>query len=175
MAGLVHRLVAEAQVPMVVDADALNLLGTQAAATASKATAPRIFTPHPGEMARLCGCTTSQVLKDRLGLSRRLATEAGAVVVLKGARTIIAMPDGTAYVNPTANASLGTAGSGDVLTGVIGGFLAQGLAAKDAACVGVFVHGVAADVAIRTLGSRRLIATDLHDAVARACDELRVV
>jgi len=175
MAGLVQQLVAEVEVPMVVDADALNLLGSQAAAIAFKAPAPRIFTPHPGEMARLCGCTISEVQKDRLGLARRLAANAGAVVVLKGARTIIATPDGTAYVNPTANASLGTAGSGDVLTGVIGGFLAQGLAAKDAACVGVFVHGTAADVAIRTLGSRRLIATDLHDAIARACDELSVV
>jgi NAD(P)H-hydrate epimerase len=126
-------------------------------------------------MARLCGCSTTEVQKNRLGLARRLASESGAVVVLKGARTIVACPDGTAFVNPTADAALGTAGSGDVLTGVIGAFLSQGLDAKDAACAGVFVHGVSAAVATRTLGSRCLIATDLPDAIARACEELRRV
>jgi NAD(P)H-hydrate epimerase len=108
-------------------------------------------------------------------MARRLAEESGAVVVLKGARTIIAVSDGTAYVNPTANASLGTAGSGDVLAGVIGGLLAQGLSATDAACVGVFVHGAAAEIAVKAVGSRHLIATDLPDAIARACEGLRSV
>jgi NAD(P)H-hydrate epimerase len=175
MADLVRRLVAELALPLVVDADALNLLGPEIATVAAKAVAPRILTPHPGEMARLCASTTAEVANDRLGFARRLAAESSAVVVLKGARTIIAVPDGTAYVNPTANASLGTAGSGDVLAGTIGAFLGQGLDARNAACVGVFVHGAAADEAARVLGSGNLIATDLPDAIARACEALRPV
>ena len=175
MADLVRQLVAELRIPLVVDADALNLLGTGAAAIAAKAVAPRILTPHPGEMARLCGCTIADVANDRLGLARRLASESGAVVVLKGARTIVAVPDGTAYVNPTANASLGTAGSGDVLSGTIGALLARGLDSGNAACAGVFLHGAAADEATRVLGSGNLIATDLPDAIARACEALRPV
>jgi NAD(P)H-hydrate epimerase len=175
MAELVRKLVTELAIPMVVDADALNLLGTEAAAVVAASAAPRILTPHPGEMARLCGCTTAQVAQDRLGLARRLAAQSGAVVVLKGARTIVAVPDGTAHVNPTANASLGTAGSGDVLSGSIGALLAQGLDSGHAACAGVFVHGAAADEATRVLGSGNLIATDLPDAIARACEALRPV
>ena len=175
MGELVRRLVAELAIPLVVDADALNLLGTEAVSVVAKSVAARILTPHPGEMARLCGCTTSEIAKDRLGFARRIAAESGAVVVLKGARTIIAIPDGTAYINPTANDSLGTAGSGDVLGGTIGALLAHGLDAQMAACAGVFVHGAAADVAIQTLGSRNLIATDLPDAIARACESLRPV
>ena len=175
MAELVRRLVAELAVPLVVDADALNLLGTESAAVLAKAVAPRILTPHPGEMARLCGCTIADVGGDRLGFARRLAAQSNTVVVLKGARTIIAIPNGTAYVNPTANASLGTAGSGDVLAGTIGAFLGQALDARNAACVGVFVHGAAADEATLVLGSGNLIATDLPDAIARACEALRPV
>jgi NAD(P)H-hydrate epimerase len=164
--------VAELPVPMVVDADGLNLLGVDAAEVVGKVGAPRVLTPHPGEMARLCGCSIRDVQSDRLGIARRLAAASGAVVVLKGARTIVATPDGSAYVNPTANAALGTAGSGDVLSGTIGAFLAQGLDAKDAACAGVFVHGAAADFATQTVGSHHLIATDLPDAIARACEAL---
>ncbi len=175
MADLVRRLVTEVSLPMVLDADALNLLGTEVAAVSTKAAGPRILTPHPGEMARLCGITTAEVAQDRLGLARRLATASGAVVVLKGARTIVAVPGGAAYINPTANASLGTAGSGDVLSGTIGAWLAQGLSPSDAACAGVFLHGAAADEATRALGSRNLVATDLPDAIARACEALRPV
>jgi NAD(P)H-hydrate epimerase len=175
MADLVRRVVVELPIPLVVDADALNLLGTEAAAFVAKAVAPRVLTPHPGEMARLCGSTIAEVAKDRLGFARRLAAASAAVVVLKGARTIVAISDGTAYVNPTANASLGTAGSGDVLSGTIAALLGQGLDARDAACAGVFVHGAAADEAALTLGSGNLIATDLPDAIARACEALRPV
>jgi NAD(P)H-hydrate epimerase len=175
MTELVRRLVAELAVPLVVDADALNLLGTEIAAVVAKAVAPRILTPHPGEMARLCGSTIADVASDRLGFARGLASQSGATVVLKGARTIIAVPDGTAYVNPTANASLGTAGSGDVLAGTIGALLGQGLDARSAACAGVFLHGAAADEAARVLGSGNLIASDLPDAIARACEALRPV
>jgi NAD(P)H-hydrate epimerase len=95
------------------------------------------------------------------------------VVVLKGARTVIALPDGTATINPTANPALGTAGSGDVLTGVITAFLGQGLGAAEAACAGVFVHGESAEQAVRSLGSHNLMASDLPDAIARTLEDLR--
>ena len=173
MAGLVKRLVAELPLPMIVDADGLNLLGADAGSVAAQARAPRIFTPHPGEMARLRGSPIKEIQKDRLGHARQLAAAAKVVVVLKGARTIIAAPDGTAFVNPTANPALGTAGSGDVLSGAIGAFLAQGLDATDAAVAGVFVHGMAAELATRLLGGSNLMASDLPDAIARACEELR--
>jgi NAD(P)H-hydrate epimerase len=175
MRALVRRLVGELPIPLVVDADALNLLGTEVASIARRASAPRILTPHPGEMARLVGITTAEVQKDRLGHARRLAAAANAVVVCKGARTIIAAPDGTAHVNPAANPSLGTAGSGDVLTGLIGAFLCQGLSATDAAIAGVHVHGLAADEAARAVGSRNLIAGDLPEAIARVCELQRRV
>ena len=175
MGALVRRLVAELPIPLVVDADALNLLGTDAPKVVSQARAARVLTPHPGEMARLCGCSTAEVAKDRLGLARKLAARTSAVVVLKGARTLVAEPNGTAFVNPTADAALGTAGSGDVLTGTIGAFLAQGLDAAQAACAGVFVHGMAAPEAASALGSANIIAEDLPDAVARACEALRAV
>jgi NAD(P)H-hydrate epimerase len=175
MGALVRRLVAELPVPLVVDADALNLLGTDAPKIVSQAKAARVLTPHPGEMARLCGCSTAEVAKNRLSLARKLAAQTSAVVVLKGARTIVAEPNGTAFVNPAADAALGTAGSGDVLTGTIGALLAQRLGAAQAAGAGVFVHGMAATLAASALGSANIIAADLPDAVARACEALRAV
>ncbi len=172
MKGLVARLVADLPRPMVVDADALNLLGGAAAAVLRGAPAARVLTPHPGEMGRLLGMATAEVQRDRLGCARRLAAEANAVVVLKGARTVIATPDGTAYINPAATAALATGGSGDVLTGLVGALLVQGLAAVDAACAAVFVHGQAAESAIATLGTQHLIAGDLPEGVARVLDNL---
>lgn len=175
MAEVVRRLAVELPVPLVLDADALNLLGTDIASVVSRSQAARVLTPHPGEMARLCGCSVADVARERLGIARKLAAQTSAVVILKGARTIVATSDGTAYVNPAADAALGTAGSGDVLTGVIGAFLAQGLGATAAACAGVFVHGMAALEAKSSLGSTNIIAADLPDAVARACEALRAV
>jgi NAD(P)H-hydrate epimerase len=122
-------------------------------------------------MARLAGVSTEDVQADRLGIARRLAGDCRAVVVLKGARTVIALPDGTAFVNPAADPALGTAGSGDVLTGVIGGLLAQGLAPADAARVGVFAHGLAGAEARARLGLGHLLAGDLPEAVARVLEQ----
>jgi NAD(P)H-hydrate epimerase len=165
--ALVHRLVGELPLPLVVDADALNLLGTDVARLTRAAAAPRLLTPHPGEMARLTGLSTAEVQADRLGHARRLAAATGAVVVLKGARTVVAAPDGTAHVNPAANPSLGTAGTGDVLTGLLGALCARGLAPLDAAVVGVHLHGLAAEDATRALGTPHLVAGDLPEAIAR--------
>jgi NAD(P)H-hydrate epimerase len=164
--ALVRELAATATLPLVIDADGLNALGTDAAAILAKARAPRVLTPHPGEMARLLGIATGAVQEDRLGHARALAAASKAVVVLKGARTVIAAPDGNAYINPAACAALATAGSGDVLTGVVGAMLARGLDALTAAEVAVFAHGAAGEELGEALGDGTA-AGDLPLAIAR--------
>ncbi len=134
--------------PAVLDADALNLLAADAAlaALAKAGAAPRVLTPHPLEAARLMGCTVAEIQRDRLGAARALAKQWQAVVVLKGSGTVIARRDGNAVaINPTGNAGLATAGTGDVLAGMIGALLAQGMAAEPAALAAVWLHGRAAD------------------------------
>jgi hydroxyethylthiazole kinase-like uncharacterized protein yjeF len=162
--ALVRRAVAEVALPMVVDADGLNALAGHLSLLTS-APADRVLTPHPGEMARLLSCTTAEVQSDRLGSARRLAQAYRCVVVLKGARTVIAKPDGMAYVVPTGNAGMATGGAGDVLTGIIGALLAQGLTPDVTAMVGAYVHGLAGDRAAARLGQRALIAPDLIDSL----------
>jgi NAD(P)H-hydrate epimerase len=147
-------------VPCVLDADGLNAVDGQLDMLKS-AKCPLILTPHPGEMARLLGKTTAEIQSDRLGAARALASGAGAVAVLKGARTVIALPDGTAFVNPTGNPGMATAGSGDVLSGICGALLAQGLKPPDAAVAAVYAHGLAGDLIARRTGLMGLNASDL--------------
>lgn len=175
MQALLVQLVCSWPLPLVIDAGALTLLGTSLAALARQAPAPRILTPHPGEMGRLLGIPASEVEADRLGNARSFSHAAQSIVILKGARTIVALPTGEAFINPHANPSLGTAGTGDVLTGVIGAFVTQGLSAADAACAAVFVHGLSAELAANDLRTRHLIASDLPEAIGRACEQLRSV
>jgi NAD(P)H-hydrate epimerase len=165
MRGVVRDLASRLAVPMVLDADALNLLGTEIVRVLNITPAPRILTPHPGEMARLLGKRVDEIEADRLGVARDLAGRAKAVVVLKGARTLVAAPDGTVYVNSTATGALATAGSGDVLTGLIGSLLAQGMEPLAAARAGVFIHGAAGEGVGARLGSGTT-AGDLPDAIA---------
>ena len=165
MRAVVHRLASRLDRPMVIDADALNALGTEAARLLAAAPAPRVLTPHPGEMGRLLGMSIADVQRDRLGNARGLATASRAAVVLKGARTIVAAPDGRIFINPIACASLATAGSGDVLSGLIGALLARGLDALTAAQVGVFVHGAAGEELAPRLGDG-VTAGDLPPAIA---------
>jgi len=165
MRDVVRELASRLPVPMVMDADALNLVGHEIVRVLSICAAPRILTPHPGEMARLMAKSIDEVQADRLGLARQLAAKTAAIVVLKGARTLVAAPDGTVFINPTACGALGTAGSGDVLTGLIGALLAQGMDALAAARAGVFIHGRAGETLAARLGSG-LIAGDLPDAIA---------
>jgi NAD(P)H-hydrate epimerase len=135
----VQAVLAALDGPAVVDADGLNAFAAQPQALRSAAA--RVLTPHPGEAARLLGCETREVQADRAGSVRRLAAESGAVVVLKGSRTLICTPDGAIDVNLSGSAELATGGTGDVLGGAIAALLAQGLSALDAARVGVFAHG----------------------------------
>jgi hydroxyethylthiazole kinase-like uncharacterized protein yjeF len=168
---VVRELAARLPLPAVLDADALNALGTDAAAALVGAPAGRVLTPHPGEMGRMLGLSIAEVQADRLGHARRLAAAARAVVVLKGARTVIAAPDGAVFISPFACAALATAGSGDVLCGVIGALLARGLAPLTAAQVGVYAHGAAGVAAAARTGDGTL-AGDLPRAVASALRRL---
>jgi NAD(P)H-hydrate epimerase len=156
---------------MVVDADALNALAGSPDAL-RKARAPRVVTPHPGEMARLLGTSADEVQRDRVGTAQRFAKAHGAVVVLKGAGTVIATPEGTAFINTTGNPGMATGGTGDVLTGVIGGLLAQGCGPTEAACLGVHLHGLAGDLAAKEKGEAGLIAGDVIEKLPEAIQQI---
>ena len=160
--ALACQLIEAVPVPAVVDADALTALGTDHGPV-RRAKGPRVLTPHPGEMARLLGCTTAEVQHDRMAAALSLAHSSGAIVVLKGARTVIAAPDGKISINSTGNPGMGAGGMGDTLTGIIGGLLAQGYAVWDAARISVFVHGRAADQMAKLRGNWGYLASEVAD------------
>ncbi len=168
-AGAIRALVARSPVPVVLDADGLNAFTGEAQAIADRRSEV-VLTPHVGEFGRLTGVKPRDLEADRIGHVRRLASESGAVALLKGSRTLIAAPDGHARINLTGSPVLATAGSGDVLTGTIGGLLARGLGALDAAAAGAYLHGLAGTLAGRTLGEGTLagdVAAHLPEAVTR--------
>ena len=150
----------------VIDADALNALASMPDAT-ERTPANAVLTPHPGEMARLLGTTVAEVQSRRLAAAREAADRFGCTVVLKGAHTIIAGPGGRASLSPFSNPLLATAGSGDVLAGVIGGYLAQGLEPFEAASLGVYMHGAAGESLRLELGESGLLASELADRIPR--------
>lgn len=158
----VRALVEQAAVPTVVDADGLNALAGALEAL-DDPPAPRIVTPHPGEMARLMETDTGTIQADRIGNARELAGRTGATVVLKGHRSVIADPEGGVALNPTGNPGMASGGSGDVLTGLLAAFVGQSLDPVSAAHLGVFVHGMAGDVAVEAVGEVALVAGDLVD------------
>jgi NAD(P)H-hydrate epimerase len=157
--------------PGVVDADALNAI-----ASARRSQAKRLFavgaqlvlTPHPGEAGRLLARSTAEVERDRLASAREIARLTCATVVLKGHRTIVATPEGQASINGSGNPGLATAGTGDVLTGVVGAFLGRGLAPRDAARAAVYLHGAAGDRAAAEVGEQGMIASDVIDRLPAA-------
>ena len=167
--ALVRALYVAAEVPTVVDADGLNALAA-GGVPPLRAGGSRVLTPHPGEMARLLDTTTGALAGRRVPTARTLATDTGAVVVLKGAGTIVAEPEGGAWLNPTGNPGMGTAGSGDVLTGVLGALLARGLGVVPAASAAVFWHGLAGDLAADRAGEASLIASDISEALGPALE-----
>jgi len=146
--------------PLVIDADALNALSKDVSLF-SKINVPVIITPHPGEMARLTNSSVSEIQEDRLNTALKAAEEWNVVVVLKGAGTIVATPKGEVYINETGNPGMATGGTGDVLTGIIAGFWAQGMNPEAAAAAGVFVHGLAADMLLGEKGFRGMTAGDI--------------
>ena len=130
--------------------------------------APVVLTPHAGEMARLLGVSAEDVQKDRIEGTRTFAARYGVTVVLKGAGTVIATPRGEAFINTTGNPGMATAGTGDVLTGMIGSLLAQGHGPTQAACLGVYLHGLAGDLAAQERGEAGMIAGDVIEKVPEA-------
>jgi len=169
---LVGRILVKGKRPMVLDADALNALSKDISPL-RECGREAVITPHPGEFSRLTGAPVDEVLADPVGAARGLASDIGKVVVLKGAPTVIASPSGEVYVNPTGNAGMATGGSGDVLTGIIAALWGQGLSALDAARCGVFVHGLAGDLAKRSKGELGMSAGDIIDFLPEAIEAVR--
>ena len=163
-ADLVEAILAEIEVPVVVDADGLNVLAGRAKALTEGAQ-PTVITPHPGELARLLEVSTAEIQADRVGSARRTAKDFGCIVVLKGFRSVIAAPDGDAVVNPTGGPELATAGTGDVLTGLTAALLAQGLGSFEAAWAAAFVHGEAGAAAAARVGAVGVLASDVVEAL----------
>ena len=171
---LVSRLILNSAIPMVLDADGINSI-EGIAGVLKKARSPIVLTPHIGEMARLLrrgGSDLARVIAkigaDRLGTSRSFAKETGAYLVLKGAPTIVAEPEGKAFINTTGNPGMATAGSGDVLTGIVAGFLGQGMPPLDAAALGVYMHGLSGDIAAFSKGRYSMTAADIIERLGSA-------
>ncbi len=170
---VVRRLLREASVPTVIDADGLSALGGSRDAVATK---PRLaLTPHPGEAGRLLGLSAAEVQRDRVSAARRLSAETRGHVLLKGHRSLVADPEGNLQINLTGNPGMATAGSGDVLTGIVGGLLAQGVSTGDALRLAVHLHGRAADLAAEETTQTALVATDITAALPEALRELGAV
>ncbi len=165
-AALARRIVLESVVPVVADADAINAFAGRASDLHNRA-ALGVITPHTGEFGRLFGIPSSEVLEDRLGFVRKAAAETGGVVLLKGPRTVVAIPDGDVWINPTGGPALATGGSGDVLTGVIAALIARGLGGAEAAATGAFLHGMSGEIVSRRTGEGST-ASDIARAVPEA-------
>lgn len=169
--GLTRWLLSQSAVPLVIDADGLNCLASDVSML-QQAHVPVVLTPHPGEMARLLNKTNAEVQAHRLTHARSFAQQHGCFLVLKGANTVVAAPDGRAWINSTGNPGMASGGMGDVLTGIISGFLAQGYTPEDACCLGVFLHGHAGDMAAEEKGETGILA---HDVIERLPNGLRAL
>ena len=173
--AFVLRFVRECPRPLLLDADGLNAFAGDSGALAEalrERGAASVLTPHPGEMARLVGSSVPEVQARRLETAQALAASTRGLVVLKGRRSVIAHPDGRAAVNPTGNPGMATGGTGDALAGMVGALLARGLDAWQAAIAGVYLHGLAGDLAAERLGPESLLAQDLIEALPEAIRRL---
>ncbi|HEY3579049.1 MAG TPA: NAD(P)H-hydrate dehydratase [Pyrinomonadaceae bacterium] len=175
----VRQIVERRSRPCVIDADGLNCLAPWPPELRGSEAQPLILTPHPGEMLRLIGANQREALQDRVSVAREFATQHGLILVLKGSRPLVASPDGRVFINPTGNAGLGTAGSGDTLTGLIAGFVAQAYGAlRDeadalaATIAALYVGGLAGDFAARKLGMRTMVASDIREHFSDAIRSL---
>ena len=164
---LVHQLLSTLDKPLVLDADGLNFCKENIELIKNYKN-EAVLTPHPGELARLLGISTKEIGEDKIATAKSGAKQLNKVLVLKGGPTVIADPAGNIYINSTGNAGMATAGSGDVLTGLIAGLMAQGLTALNAAIVGVYIHGLAGDLARKAKGEMGMIATDILNFVPKA-------
>lgn len=165
--ALIKKIILTSKKPMVIDADAVNSLKGDASILGSRQS-PAVLTPHPGELAGLLGKTVGEIMLDPLRILKALAAKYDIIVVMKQARTIIAAPDGSVFVNTTGNPGMATGGSGDVLTGMLASFMARGLEPLEAAKLGVFLHGEAGDDAASRLTRECMKAGDITDSLPRA-------
>lgn len=165
--NLLLELLHKCKVPLVIDADGLNLLA-ETSLLLPEFKIPVVLTPHPGEMSRLSGLTVAEIQENRIGVARRFAIERNVTLILKGARSIIADNEGNVFINPTGNKGMATAGMGDTLAGIVGGLLAQGTEQVKAAVIGTYLHGLAGDLAAKKLGPVGIVATDLLNEYPRA-------
>jgi ADP-dependent NAD(P)H-hydrate dehydratase / NAD(P)H-hydrate epimerase len=161
---IVHDIIENSNIPLVIDADALNAVSKDISVLA-RSKAEIILTPHPGEMSRLTGISIEEIQKRRLQIAHDFAAEWKVIVVLKGSRTVIADPLGNVFINPTGNSGMATGGTGDVLTGIIAGLTGQGAKAIQAAVAGVYLHGLAGDAAAKIKGEYGMIASDLVEEI----------
>lgn len=166
-ARLVRELVTEIQRPVLIDGDGITAVADRPDILKSRK-APTLLTPHPGEMARITGLTAQQVLSDPIRVLQDHASDLGATIVLKGAHSLIGAPDRRVFINLSGNAGMATAGSGDVLAGAVAALHGLGLSPLEAARKGVFIHGVAGDLAARSLGPDGMTATDILEALPEA-------
>lgn len=170
---LVLDILPAVSIPVVLDADALNCICDRLDVL-NNMKAPVILTPHPGEMSRLTGKSVSDIQADRIGLARRFSQDHNVHLVLKGARTVIAHPDGTVYINLTANPGMAAGGMGDVLTGIIAGLLAQGLGPEAASHIGIYLHGKAADELCESKGPFGFLASEVAGILPEIIKEMKV-
>lgn len=168
-AAFVRGFTHNCTVPLILDADGLNCLAPWTGHIKGGTGQPVIITPHPGEMARLSASSTEEIAANRLVAANRFSVNTGVITVLKGSRTVIGSPDGRVFINPTGNAGMATAGSGDVLTGLLSGLLAQAPHdALGATIAAVYLHGLAGDFAAARLGQRSMIASDITASISAA-------
>ncbi|NLO99731.1 MAG: NAD(P)H-hydrate dehydratase [Clostridiaceae bacterium] len=165
--SLMEAVVENCNKPLVIDADALNILSVERSLL-ERLRCETVITPHPVEMSRLTEKSVSEIQEDRINIAKNFADEFGLTVVLKGAGTVIVANDGRTSVNPTGNQGMATAGSGDVLAGVITSLLGQGLSTYDAAVTGVYLHGLAGDIAAADKGAAGVMASDIADNIPKA-------
>ncbi|MED5240943.1 MAG: NAD(P)H-hydrate dehydratase [SAR324 cluster bacterium] len=170
-AVFVKLLTKHLQVPLLIDADGLNNIDESDLQERLNDT---IVTPHPRELSRLCGQSVTEIQENRISTVRRLAQDWNVVLLLKGANTVIGSPDGQIFINPTGNSALATAGSGDVLSGFIGGFLVQGLSPLNATITGAYMHGLAAECFTQKTNSKYMLASDLFEGLLLARNMLKV-
>ena len=163
---LVNTLIQKSELPLIIDADGINCIAENPEILLEKK-APAILTPHPGEMARLCKLAPSDIQADRVGIASKFAKNYNIILVLKGARTVVSLPDGRSCICPTGNPGMASGGMGDVLTGMIAGFCAQGFSQENASLAGVYIHGMCADILLKDMGAFGFVASDIIQIIPK--------
>ena len=171
VSSFIENLLLAAEGRVLIDADGLNAIAKNRKILKKVKHMP-IITPHPGEMSRLTGLSVNEILADTIGTALKFAKEYNAIVVLKDARTIIAEPSGEVYINTTGNSAMAKGGAGDVLSGIIGGLVAQGMDSFKAAVLGVYIHGCCGDLAAEAMGHYGVLAGELANYVAFSMKKL---